>query len=220
MVSGGASIATSRQLKEYLLCDDCEGRFQKWETILATLVLQKDDSIGLISTLTKDADQPGAFLYPGPYRHVLTRVALSVFWRAAVWSEKTIELGSYEEPIRKYLLDDAATLPDHLWLRVNIVTEHPPEAKVDAMNTTPVCRGAVGSLAECWFAVCGLTFCLFVCEHAPDAFGDVCFVRSGRVWKHGEREILIRVTAKVLESEPKGDTAKRLLERKGQTDGD
>lgn len=114
---------TSHQIKDYVLCRDCEQRFSKnGEDYVMRLVTKQHGQFPLLDML--NAIPPSlktakwiAYLAtdsPGIDRAKIAYFALSVFWRASVhtWEqesgEKTrIDLGKkYNEEIRRYLLGE------------------------------------------------------------------------------------------------------------------
>jgi hypothetical protein len=119
-MSGTRTIETSRQMKDYLLCPECEQRFnengEKWvlahmareEKFLLQDLVQKATPIRSIAGLTTYA---GVNIL-GIDLDKLEYFGLSVFWRAAVhtWEPgygeiyEPLELGPYQEPLRQYLL--------------------------------------------------------------------------------------------------------------------
>lgn len=121
LVSRRGIVQTSRQVKDFVLCADCEQRFSKHGERYAMSQVNRKEGFALLDTLSKSTNHRtvGGFTFYydtstlGINRAKLAYFALSVFWRASVhvWhrpQHKTpmITLGQYEEPIRKYLLGD------------------------------------------------------------------------------------------------------------------
>jgi hypothetical protein len=115
--------SSSYQIKDYVLCHDCEQRFSKLgEDYVMRLVTKRNGQFPLLDMLNAIPTQwktPKWTAYsaaqtPGIDRAKIAYFALSVFWRASVhtWEqesgEKTrIDLGKkYNEEIRRYLLDE------------------------------------------------------------------------------------------------------------------
>jgi hypothetical protein len=170
----------SDQYRGFVFCESCEGRFnmlgERW--VLANLPKKYGDQCLLQDALAQ--------LTPTLIEHRLERYnvsgvkgfdvqklvyfGMSVFWRGAVYPWKTssgqeaphVDLGVYEEPLRRFLLG-IAQFPDDVVLALDIwpykpvlpflypvVTERLPEE---------VCRY--------WFYVPGLHFFLFTGANIP-----------------------------------------------------
>jgi eukaryotic-like serine/threonine-protein kinase len=122
LITKKGEVQTSRQIRDYLLCRECEQLFSKnGENYVMSQVAQggKGGKFPLLSALqaakpTKNAvgfDWYDRAAVPSIDREKLGYYALSVFWRASVhlWKEpglnaELIDLGAYDEPLRKYLL--------------------------------------------------------------------------------------------------------------------
>ncbi len=121
---------TSRQIRNHVLCRDCEQLFSKnGENYVMTQVFdgntKKFPLLDVLRTATPTWGGPEFVGYdlastPAIDRDRLGYFALSVFWRASVhiWRERgeepvTLDLGSvYNETLRKYLLGQSAFPPD------------------------------------------------------------------------------------------------------------
>ena len=107
------AVQTSRQLTEYLLCDDCESQFGKVEDLVSRLVYQADGSSVLPTMLgdeiTSDA-RGERWMFPGDLPlDSLIYFCASVIWRAAISRGITqCDLGIYAEPFRAYLHGETA----------------------------------------------------------------------------------------------------------------
>ena len=116
-------VQTSRQMKDYLLCKGCEGLFSRNGEQYVMEQVSHQGRFPLLDTLravqpTKTAagfDWYNNTTVPGVNRDKLGYFALSVFWRAAVhrWERLTeepisIDLGPYQEELRKYLYGEAS----------------------------------------------------------------------------------------------------------------
>lgn len=115
---------TSFQVKDYVLCRECEQRFSRnGEAYVTPLVTQSDDKFPLLKILnaisptvkTSSSALYSAAVTPTIDRMKLAYFAISVFWRASVhkWRDVdgtliSIDLGrKYNEEIRQYLLGHA-----------------------------------------------------------------------------------------------------------------
>ena len=120
LMSGTKTIESSRQMKDHVLCADCERRFnengERW--VLAYMAKEgKFPLRELLRRATPIRSTPGLTTYAageiaGIDVDKLEYFALSVFWRAAVHDWKPmagekyerLELGPYRERLREYLL--------------------------------------------------------------------------------------------------------------------
>lgn len=119
-VSPNITLDTSRQMKDYVLCRECEQKFSENGERWVLSHMAKDTGFPLQEKLRKVApirSIPTLKTYAGaliPAIDVdkLEYFALSVFWRAAVhdWAPvhgqkyERLELGPYEETLRQFLL--------------------------------------------------------------------------------------------------------------------
>lgn len=128
LMSGTKTVESSRQIKDYVLCGDCERLFnengERW--VLARMA--REGKFPLREILRKAIpirSIPGLTTYAaGAIAEIdvdkLEYFALSVFWRAAVHDWKPIvgekyerlELGPYRERLREYLLGIAPFPPN------------------------------------------------------------------------------------------------------------
>jgi hypothetical protein len=122
LISSRGRVQTSKQIKDYVLCHDCEQRFSRNGERYTMLQVNRKEGFKLLQTLRTSTNMRSAggftFYYEtsalGVDRQKLAYFAMSVFWRAAVhlWhrpeqKEPMMRLGVYEEPIRKYLMEEA-----------------------------------------------------------------------------------------------------------------
>jgi len=136
-VTKGSARVTSKQVKDYLLCSECEDLFnKKGERWVTANCFQADGAFPLRERLL--ASEPflrggneGLTVYrtsdiPGVAGEEITYFSMSVLWRAAVhtWRMHTGEavgtdLGAYEEAVRMFLLGEAQ-FPDEMALHVQV----------------------------------------------------------------------------------------------------
>jgi len=131
--------SSSHQVKDYVLCHDCEQRFTKnGEDYVMRLVTKRDgrfpllDALNEIPTPLKTPKSTGYTVAQTPAidREKIAYFALSIFWRASVhtWTQEngekiSIELGKkYNDEIRRYLLGETA-IPRHANLLVAVCTD-------------------------------------------------------------------------------------------------
>ena len=114
------TVETSRQIKDYVLCGDCEQRFNENGERWVLSQMAREDAFPLQETLrsTTPIQSIGhlkiyaASALPKIDVDKLEYFALSVFWRGAVHDWKAffgakyerLELGPYRESLRQYLL--------------------------------------------------------------------------------------------------------------------
>jgi hypothetical protein len=133
---GRGSYTTSKQIVDYLLCEECERRFhERGEDWVLKNCYRDANTFSLRDVLRRNhplSEDGELLVYPtAQIAEIDTKrliyFAMSVFWRAGAhswpWQGETIELdfGPYLEPIRKFLLDEQS-FPDHMALYVRVVT--------------------------------------------------------------------------------------------------
>jgi hypothetical protein len=117
--NGQNSFTTSFQVKEYLLCDACEGLLGKDENFVSRLAGKDDGRLGLLDLVTTGpAPLPNyqAARLSGPDAEATLRFAASVFWRASVskmkecgglrlWKEASLALARFVRGLRPWPQD-------------------------------------------------------------------------------------------------------------------
>jgi uncharacterized CHY-type Zn-finger protein len=196
----GRTSRTTKQVRDYLLCDECEERFnsrgERW--VLAN-GLQKCGEFPLQAMLkaaepTVRGEQFLAFsglTTPGVSADSLVYFAASVFWRSAVhdWGVgHRVNLGVYEEQLRRYLLG-LTGFPQHAALVVFVTDQIKPIA---AATTPSGGRVQDGSYFQYKFHLPGLQFFLVLGQRMHQSFAAVCAVRS--------RDRLVLLSPKVEDS--------------------
>lgn len=155
LMTPNKTIETSRQIKDFVLCADCEDRFNKGGEGWVLSHMAREGSFPLQESLfraTPIRSVPGLTTYaagriPDINVDKLEYFTLSVFWRAAVHDWKPIfgeqyqrlELGPYEENLRLYLL--GGRFPDNVITIISVYEEKefiramfPPSAGVPHAN--------------------------------------------------------------------------------------
>jgi hypothetical protein len=185
------SKTTSDQIQAYLLCSDCETRFNKngehyvlrWlapskvkvgqfpllKRLNVALERSRDPTFKLYSSVDVGVDT-GQFAY----------FALSILWRAAVHSwrlpdgklREKLSLGQYEEPIRGYLLT-GAPFPENVVVVLTVCTDsesrgimYPPTESNDA------------SIQRYGFLAFGVHFDVLTGTDIPSGWRECCCVNS------------------------------------------
>jgi hypothetical protein len=170
----GAAVASSREVRQYFLCAECEDRFNKTgEKWMVRNCAQPDGPFPLYDNLTT-VPAMGTLghvtLYrgngvPGIEPEQIVYFASSVFWRAAAtdWRNHNvrIDMGPYEERFRRYLLNQDQ-FPENAALRVIVCT--PTAAKLLAM--LPMADRINGM--RCYtFLIPGMMLTLILAQHIP-----------------------------------------------------
>jgi len=187
IVGPGLASTTSKQVRELLLCSDCEERFnvtaEKW---LASQIY-RDGQFPLANKLTVEMRTPelddvgiAAFSFAGYPSDVerLAYFALSIIWRAAVrtWrvpfggQTDSIPLSnSTEEIIRRHLLNEVG-FPDCAAVIVSICSDDISQGVI----CMPVKLAGSQSLSYS-FEIPGMTFHVFL-EEVPRIVRPYCCV--------------------------------------------
>jgi len=186
LISAKRTIQTSRQIKDYVLCRDCEQRINRGGEHYAMSQVNRNGSFPLLAMLNSvpaSRSSSGFSWYyanstPSIDRDKLGYFALSVFWRASVhiWhrpekKEPPIRLGALEEPIRRYLLGLRSFPDDVVVLLLFVCTDlfsqnvfYEPSKGNELDDTT-------------WtFQVRGLNFFLSAKAGKPSGLADACMV--------------------------------------------
>jgi hypothetical protein len=183
---------TSKQITDYVLCDDCEGLFnangESWmmAQIARSGTFPLQEAIREAPRIYADADF-SVHSCAGVPRIDLSKIvyfALSIFWRASVhrWRvqerEVKIDLGPYTEPIRKFL-KGTASFPQNTFLIVTVT----PDPAPDFVLIPPV-RLLPRDFHLFVFYIPGVQFLLSTGRQVPDHFRDACIHHSPKhlIW--------------------------------------
>ena len=208
IIERGSAVLTSRQVREHLLCSDCEQRFGRWEDLVAGLTVQEDMKFPWLSRLRPIVVGPPVTVQSdvGDSSAIDTAAmasfATSVIWRASVSKEfpKT-SLERYEDPVRRYLLGLDQDFPANAFLIVYLL-DH--DARVAAMPKT---QRTNLDVTLHWFVTCGARFQLWVGD-CPIAVARACFVRNKMVMLKGIPDFREGLNNMVAEAKPKGKLTK------------
>jgi hypothetical protein len=178
MFGEATAFSSSLQMRDYLLCRDCEELFHKnGEDWVMANCYRSIKTFALRDALQKATPKyqaEGVTVYaaaqiPGVNCPALIYFALSVFWRAGVHTWKLgsnphhNDLGPYEEPIRLFLL--GAGFPDNVCLSTRV-------SGLDSLHERlllPFSERGNGYHMHC-FGIPGLMFTLHVGKRIPKAF--------------------------------------------------
>jgi hypothetical protein len=179
---------TSKQTKDYLLCRDCEKRLSENGEDYFLKYCWRRNGFRLHAIL--DAATPdvifkrlkiyAAAKHPEINVSALTYFAASMFWRAAVHEWRTgthtsekIELGPYEEELRKYLMGEA-DFPRDCVLWVSVPDKITPFTGV---SLAPY-GGRQNGIHIYKLVVLGIAFHLLVGKSISLEHRELCFVRG------------------------------------------
>lgn len=185
------TIKISRQVRDRLLCLDCEKRLNRqgedWvmehchrspeEFKLRTVLKETKpvyvwDDCAFYMSLQNDKINTAALVY----------FAASVFWRAAVhpWRSDAIihiELGPYAEAFRKYLIGKDE-FPQNAVLWAGVSGAHQPATSVNF----PHARKRTDDFHSYNFHIPGIYFDLFVGNSIPQSIRHFCAARLGVIY--------------------------------------
>jgi len=183
-----AVVQDSKQVSDHLLCSPCEQLFNRHgeDWFLRNCWRRKQFRLAsILEAATAIVAFPRIKVFhaatlPKIDVHALTYFSVSMFWRASVhrWrmsgrTNKGIELGPYEEEVRKYLIGES-DFPQRcaLWVSLpdNITT-------IAQLSLTPY-GGRKDTHHAYKLAVLGVGFHLFVGNKIPKENRDMCFVRG------------------------------------------
>jgi hypothetical protein len=178
----------SKQVTDFLLCRGCEERLnhngESW--FLANCFRKKRfNLLSLIEKSTPEVTYPRMKIYLGsriPELNVsaLAYFPLSMFWRASVhrWKvngndNRGIELGPYEESLRKFLMGEMP-FPENCVLWVSLPENLTPIA---SLSLAPY-GGSRGTFHTYKLLVLGVGFHLLIGKGIPQQQRQLCFVRG------------------------------------------
>ena len=182
------AVTTSRQIHDYVLCDDCEQRFNRMGEHYTIRQMRGKRGFPLLHRLR--SAQPVASaetvrLYHGAAIGVdtekLAYFALSVVWRAGAYEWKnlysdkstySIDLGPFLEPMRQFLVG-AAPFPVNVSVNVQVAsdTQSQRSAYTPSWATGAQCP-VVG------FLVCGIHFAVAMGNPLPSDYLQTCCYNS------------------------------------------
>jgi hypothetical protein len=165
-IDSGNSYTSSRQSKEYLLCDECEQRLGKDEGYVRALAAQEDNRLGLLDLVTPTPSQLPNYLVArlGSLElQAIARFGASVFWRASVsglrdcrglrlWKNQVEELRGYVLATRPWSVE--------MCLMLYGLVEDAGQPSNHGHTTVFPTSYRSGEHGWHQFAVCGLVFTL------------------------------------------------------------
>jgi uncharacterized protein YlaI len=186
LTPGMKPARTTKQIKAYLLCDECEERFNKeGENWVLANGVQENDDFPLQSALktaepkfTNDDFATFSGLdTPGLELDKLGYFAISILWRAAVfdWSKvsqdgpEQLNFGPYREQLRLYLL--GGTFPDDACLFIYIAKN-----KTDRVIIPPRGGRAPNGTFHYSFHIPGFLFMMVLGKKIPQTMRSMCSI--------------------------------------------
>lgn len=186
------SMISGRQASDYLLCGDCEQRFNRggeewirpnsWQSPTEFPLRSALLAAGASKLSLNDFTVFESLRVPGVERDKLVYFGLSVFWRAAVhhWHMPSgdpvqINLGPYEDPIRLYLLGEG-DFSQHAVLLVSV--SHSMEEMKNKSFTPPWLFKREGGAHQFKMVIPGITYQLFLGKVIPSALRTMCTAKS------------------------------------------
>lgn len=187
LLTSRVRVQTSREIKDYLLCRNCEEVLNVSGENWVLPRLATGTAFPLYDALTAvapDVVEPGVAAYaasknPAILVEDITHFALGIFWKASVHSWRhgsspsnvsKIELGPYAEHMRNFLRA-GAPFPEHIALGVNIM----PPPVTTRLSLTPRKGRKTNNVHRFHMYVPGVSFSLFVGGGVTTKFKDVCF---------------------------------------------
>jgi hypothetical protein len=180
---------TQKQIWHHLLCWDCEQRFSKYGESPTMPLIQRKTDFALLNKLKVAVpfkEEPNLAAYSGTAIGIdtepLAYFALSVVWRSSVRKWMTlgrqttgISLGTFEEPIRKYLAGEGQ-FPTGVVVTVWVCTDLAARFSTFAPSTNVGAPSPTYSLL-----VRGLWFHIITGDSLPtDLVERCCCVQSAR----------------------------------------
>jgi len=188
LITSKAMVQTSEQMKDYVLCRDCEQLFNRnGERYVMSLVHARGrfPLLAALRSIKPASVSPFASHYdlkslPAIDRAQLAYYALSIFWRASVhiWDKRerttpVIDLGTNNEVLRKYLIGETG-FPKEVVLMLVVCTDNlsqnsffePNKGNPDMETYTFITRG--------------LNFFMMLGEQVTDKTRKVCIINGER----------------------------------------
>jgi hypothetical protein len=182
-----SSLQTSKQLSAYLLCGDCEQRFDKnGENWVLRNCYKSDKTFPLAEILSSrkpDLSEPNsatkiycASKIDGINISALAYFALSVFWRGSIypWNNNgtiPVNFGPFQNSIRSYLLDlEGFPRDSALWVIVR-------KGAAQDLAYPPV-GARTNNIHTYRFVIPGLTFILAVSKNITSTHRNVCIIHG------------------------------------------
>ncbi len=210
-ITSEASVLTNEQMREHLLCRDCEDRFGRWEAYAFPVMSQGDGTFPWLSSVTRIGDG-SAGDSSGVDTEKLSLFAVSIFWRLSVSRHSDVRLGDYEPAFRSYLLGRAPFPAKAVLLIVLLDPAGSTYTRVDrSFHTFKSLRKGGWHVHR--FAILGVDMRLHVGGTIPRRFRQVCFARSKLVAIRPADSLALEMSKLFLNSPVRGSLAARSMAR-------
>jgi len=156
--------------REFLLCQNCETLFSKWESWFCTFW---NESPGLPADMIGKTTEQHLFSMDGVDYAPLKLFHLSILWRASAANRRefdNVSLGPYEEKLRHMLLAEDPGPEDHYPI-YGIVLTNDDGSVVHEMVSKPQ-RADIPRVTVYYFVYAGCEWTYYVTDH-PDSL-DRC----------------------------------------------
>ncbi len=184
------AVTTSKQIHDYVLCSDCEGRFNKHGETYTIRQMCGKAGFRLLERLRVSPPvdfRVGTRAYSGLAIGIdtekLAYFALSVVWRAGVhkwrnlYSDQpvySINIGTFLEPMRRYLLG-ISPFPANVAVNVIVATD---DQSQHSAYTPSLAAGT--PCTTFGFLTCGIHFGVFMGNPLPPVYRKICCYNSPR----------------------------------------
>jgi hypothetical protein len=190
VIRPGKALQTSYQIRGDLLCHSCEQRLSTLgEDAFFRNCYRGPGDFGLLNVLRQlqpvvDVENATVYSLPESYTRIIEQIAyfgVSLFWKATLsgWRDGSrtlpplISLGSYQEPLRRYLAGEGP-FPDASALVVSVYDER--NEIVQIFGTPATTRPPTNHLHYC--DIRGVHFDLFVGSRLPPEIKMFCLLGS------------------------------------------
>ena len=162
-IKDDVAVQTSFQLREHLLCHQCEGLLGRYEDYVARLAYQLDGSVGLLKVVRSrpiTVPETDAASLSGLDVLTMARFAASVFWRAHVFTRRSGGLQLWNpqaESLRRFVLGERHLPTDTC---INVLALAGDASSGSEHHTTTVMPTTAKNGDDGWhqFAIAGLVF--------------------------------------------------------------
>jgi len=175
VVANGVAIQSSKQAREYMLCDACEQRLGRLDDWASRVLYQADGSAPLLTRTVRD---PGGWLtLTDEDADNLARFCLSILWRAHTATSLSTSLGAYGDVVRDYLMASSDLPPEIVPIACFYECSPGGGSDIRALATTPASSRNAG-YHQHRFALCGLDAIIAVGRQVPAVYRKYCLIRS------------------------------------------
>lgn len=189
LMTNQVAMLTSLQMRDYVLCADCEKRFDQGGEEYTIGQMKGSRGFPLLERLRVSPAVDFSLregVYAGKHLGIDTKklayFALSVAWRSAVhtWPSirghvpDSVDLGTFKEPIRQFLLGEAP-FPEQLTILTTTCTDEYSQSAMYA--PTKMIGSPTPGIS---FLACGIHFLILMGTTHPLGVKDLCSYKSDR----------------------------------------